>query len=79
MLVLVWSREEHVRNAVVDAYRNLYITSLPPSSTGKPSERAKAQYIVNNLTALITGATLGELASLEEVFYFIYLSIFSIY
>ena len=45
----------------MEAYRRLYITG----ESG--SDRARALHVVRNLTALTTGATLGELASLEEI------------
>ncbi|KAF2368286.1 Condensin complex subunit 1 C-terminal [Trinorchestia longiramus] len=63
MLVLVWSREQQVQTAVVEAYRHLYITGAESGG----NERTHAQHIVRNLTALTTGANLGELASLEEI------------
>ncbi|XP_076036312.1 CAP-D2 condensin subunit [Oratosquilla oratoria] len=61
MLVLVWSKESTVKDAVVNAYRRLYI------NIEASNERIHAQQVVKNLTALVTGATLGELSSLEEV------------
>ena len=47
----------------MEAYRRLYI-----KGDDGGSERGRAVHIVRNLTALTAGATLGELASLEEVF-----------
>lgn len=50
-----------VQTAVVEAYRRLYLTG---EASG---ERNRAVNVVRNLTALTSGATLGELASLEEI------------
>jgi condensin complex subunit 1 len=59
MLNLVWSREATVKEAVVNAYKKLYIDSGPKGQV--------AQYIVRNFVSLVNGATVGELASLEEL------------
>ncbi|XP_064081670.1 condensin complex subunit 1-like [Macrobrachium nipponense] len=61
MLVLVWSKEQAIKDAVVEAYQRLYINS------DISSDRARAQHIVRNLSALITGSTLGERTSLDEI------------
>ena len=61
MLMLVWSKEATIKEAVVNAYKRLYI------DIQCDSERSRASHIVRNLTALITGATLGEITSLEEI------------
>ncbi|XP_047488430.1 condensin complex subunit 1-like isoform X2 [Penaeus chinensis] len=61
MLALVWSKEQAVKDAVIGAYQRLYI------NIEAPNERARAQHIVRNLSALITGATLGERTSMEEI------------
>ncbi|XP_042876759.1 condensin complex subunit 1-like [Penaeus japonicus] len=61
MLALVWSKEQAVKDAVIAAYQRLYI------NIEAPNERTRAQHIVRNLSALITGATLGERTSMEEI------------
>ncbi|XP_071110071.1 condensin complex subunit 1-like [Haliotis cracherodii] len=59
MLALVWSKESGVKEAVVTAYKRLYL------SPQGGNQRSKALAIVTNLTALTSGATLGDLTSLE--------------
>ncbi|XP_015767731.1 PREDICTED: condensin complex subunit 1-like [Acropora digitifera] len=61
MLVLIWSRDNAVRDAVVEAYKGLY---LDPEA---PNARAKAALIVKNLITLTQGASIGDLTSLEEL------------
>ncbi|CAH1239876.1 NCAPD2 [Branchiostoma lanceolatum] len=61
MLVLIWSGEKSVKEAVVEAYKRLYL-----SPTGG-NLRARNLAVVKNLTALTVGATVGELTSLEEL------------
>ncbi|XP_022328669.2 condensin complex subunit 1-like isoform X1 [Crassostrea virginica] len=59
MLHLIWSRESSVKEAVVSAYKRLY---LNPQGG---NQRSKAFSIVKNLSALLSGANLGDLTSLE--------------
>ncbi|XP_033731463.1 condensin complex subunit 1-like, partial [Pecten maximus] len=59
MLPLIWSKESGVKDAVVDAYKKMY---LSPEGN---SQRACALAIVKNLTALSYGVTIGDLTSLE--------------
>ena len=61
MLSLIWSREPTVKDAVMAAYRRLYVDSESANA------KEKASAIVRNFIALITGATVGELTSLEEL------------
>ncbi|CAL4065931.1 unnamed protein product, partial [Meganyctiphanes norvegica] len=61
MLSLVWSKEQNIKDAVVEAYQRLYI------NVDAPNDRVRSQHIVRNLSALITGATLGERTSMEEI------------
>ncbi|XP_033119867.1 condensin complex subunit 1-like isoform X2 [Anneissia japonica] len=61
MMALVWSKDQSVKDAVVSAYHRLYLT--PKGG----NERSRSMAIVNNLTALTVGATIGELTSLEEL------------
>jgi len=59
MLALIWSRESSIKDAVVAAYKRLYINVEAGSS------RAAAVAVSRNLIALISTATLGELNSME--------------
>lgn len=61
-LVLVWSSEQSVRDVVMNIYIRQYLCSSQEIST-----QAHYSVIVGNLLSLIDGATLGELASLEEM------------
>ncbi|RMX45777.1 hypothetical protein pdam_00004164 [Pocillopora damicornis] len=61
MLVLIWSRDTAVRDAVVEAYKGLY---LDPEA---PNARTKTALIVKNLITLTQGASMGDLTSLEEL------------
>ena len=62
MLPLIWSSESDVKDAVVKAYKHLY---MDMDSSETPQKRAIQ--VVSNLTALISCSTQGELASLEEL------------
>ena len=62
MLSLVWSSESGVKDAVVNAYKRLYIDMEAVGTSKK-----RALQVVSNLTALISCSTQGELASLEEL------------
>ncbi len=66
MLSLIFSRESAVQNAVVAAYKRLYIEPAGGNG-GNGGKVANAVQMVRNLTALITGATVGDLAGLEEL------------
>ncbi|XP_076315224.1 condensin complex subunit 1-like isoform X2 [Tachypleus tridentatus] len=61
MLLLVWSKENAVKDAVVNAYRRLYL--CPEGG----NTRAKAVAVVQNLTALVQTCNLGERMSLEHL------------
>merc|ERR1719495_86920 len=61
MLALIWSREATIKDAVVGAYKRLYI------SVESNSVRSASAAIAQNLIALIVGATLGELTSMEKL------------
>ena len=60
MLSLVWSSENEVKQAVVDAYKRLYMKM-------EGTSKRHAIAVVSNLTALISRSTQGELASLEKL------------
>ncbi|BFZ23473.1 hypothetical protein BsWGS_26512 [Bradybaena similaris] len=61
MMALVWSQEATVREAVVAAYRTLY---LEPK---EKNQRSVASSIVKNLASLVVGSNYGELTSLEAL------------
>nr|XP_054768299.1 condensin complex subunit 1-like [Lytechinus pictus] len=61
MMGLIWSKEQSVKDAVVTAYKRLYL-----SPSGK-TVRARSLAVVRNLLELTCGASLGELTSLEEM------------
>ncbi|KAM8924116.1 condensin complex subunit 1 isoform 2-T2 [Pelodytes ibericus] len=61
MLPLVWSKEPGVREAVLNAYRRLY---LSPSGE---SERLKAQNLVQSLCILMVDSNAGMIQCLEEI------------
>ncbi|NXJ65560.1 CND1 protein, partial [Rostratula benghalensis] len=61
MLPLIWSKESGVKEAVLNAYRQLY---LRPSGD---SERARAQSLVHSLSLIMVDASLGIIQCLEEI------------
>ncbi|XP_065598233.1 condensin complex subunit 1 [Cyrtonyx montezumae] len=61
MLPLVWSKEPGIKEAVLNAYRQLY---LSPSGD---SERARAQNLVCSLSLIMVDASLGTIQCLEEI------------
>nr|XP_030690487.1 condensin complex subunit 1 isoform X3 [Globicephala melas] len=61
MLPLIWSKEPGVREAVLNAYRQLY---LKPKGD---SARAKAQTLIHNLFLLLVDASVGTIQCLEEI------------
>lgn len=64
MIVLVFSRDKSVKDAVIAAYKKLYIE---PVQTVNMSSRNRAMSVVNSLIELVHGATVGEMISLEEL------------
>ncbi|NWI50130.1 CND1 protein, partial [Calyptomena viridis] len=61
MLPLIWSKEPGIKEAVLNAYRRLYLS--PPED----SERAKAQSLVHSLFLIMVDASLGTIQCLEEI------------
>ncbi|KAM9277718.1 condensin complex subunit 1 [Cariama cristata] len=61
MLPLIWSKEPGIKEAVLNAYRQLY---LSPSGD---SERARAQGLVHSLSLVMVDASLGTIQCLEEI------------
>ncbi|XP_075699090.1 condensin complex subunit 1 [Rhinoderma darwinii] len=61
MLPLIWSKEPGVRDAVVNAYRQLYLCA------GSEPERVKAQNLIHNLSLLMVDSSAGMIQSLEEI------------
>uniref|UniRef100_A0A672G251 Condensin complex subunit 1 n=1 Tax=Salarias fasciatus TaxID=181472 RepID=A0A672G251_SALFA len=64
MLPLVWSTDAAIKDAVVQAYRRLYLN--PQGDT----VRVKAQTLVDSLSELIVDASLGTIQCLEEIEFF---------
>ncbi|KAK3513826.1 hypothetical protein QTP70_028853 [Hemibagrus guttatus] len=61
MLPLVWSSDAAVKDAVVQAYRRLYLNPQGDST------RVKAQTLVDSLSELMVDASLGTIQCLEEI------------
>ena len=61
MLALIWSQEKTIKDAVVAAYKRLYI------NVESNNQRSASAAIAQNLIALVVGATLGEETSLEKL------------
>lgn len=61
MLPLVWSTDAAIKDAVVQAYRRLYLNPQGDSI------RMKAQTLVDNLSELMVDASLGTIQCLEEI------------
>ncbi|XP_059114605.1 condensin complex subunit 1 isoform X1 [Peromyscus eremicus] len=61
MLPLIWSKEPGVREAVLNAYRQLYLSPQGDSA------RAKAQALIQNLSLLLVDASVGTIQCLEEI------------
>ena len=55
MLSLIWSKEESIKEAVLDSYCRLFLTAKRPEA------------VANSLVQLTQGCNLGELTSLEEM------------
>lgn len=67
MLMLVWSKENNIREALLKAYVDLYLT--PPVFESKQSRKLGYLFVAKNLISLTIGATLGELTSMEELLF----------
>ncbi|NWT03132.1 CND1 protein, partial [Mionectes macconnelli] len=61
MLPLIWSKEPGIKEAVLNAYRQLYL------SPSEDSERAKAQSLVRSLSLIMVDASLETIQCLEEI------------
>lgn len=61
MLPLIWSKEPGVRDAVLNAYRQLYLNPKGDSA------RATAQALIQNLSLLLVDASVGTIQCLEEI------------
>nr|XP_060514587.1 condensin complex subunit 1 isoform X2 [Panthera onca] len=61
MLPLIWSKEPGIREAVLNAYRQLYLSPRGDSA------RAKAQTLIQNLSLLLVDASVGTIQCLEEI------------
>ncbi|XP_062843887.1 condensin complex subunit 1 [Trichomycterus rosablanca] len=61
MLPLVWSSDAAVKDAVVQAYRRLYLNPQGDNT------RSKAQTLIDSLSELMLDASLGTIQCLEEI------------
>nr|XP_044995665.1 condensin complex subunit 1 isoform X1 [Jaculus jaculus]XP_044995666.1 condensin complex subunit 1 isoform X1 [Jaculus jaculus] len=61
MLPLIWSKEPGVREAVLNAYRQIYLSPKGDSA------RAKAQALIHNLSVLLVDASVVTVQCLEEI------------
>ena len=61
MLPLIWCKEPGVREAVLSAYRPLYLNPKGDST------RAKAQAWIQDLSLLLVDASVGTIQCLEEI------------
>ncbi|KAM9310298.1 condensin complex subunit 1 isoform 1-T2 [Pholidichthys leucotaenia] len=61
MLPLVWSTDAAIKDAIIQAYRRLYLN--PQGDT----TRMKAQTLVDSLSELMVDASLGTIQCLEEI------------
>uniref|UniRef100_A0AAX7UFL7 Condensin complex subunit 1 n=1 Tax=Astatotilapia calliptera TaxID=8154 RepID=A0AAX7UFL7_ASTCA len=64
MLPLVWSTDAAIKDAVIHAYRRLYLN--PQGDT----IRTKAQTLVDSLSELMVDSSLGTIQCLEEIEFF---------
>lgn len=64
MIVLIFSRDKVVREAVITAYKKVYLES---AELEERSHRARDIAVVKSLIELVLGASLGEMISLEEL------------
>ncbi|XP_065194710.1 condensin complex subunit 1-like [Sycon ciliatum] len=64
MIMLMWSSEENVKTAAVEAYRRLYLQPMDINGHRVKSFNAT---IANNLIQLTSDMTLGEVTSLEAL------------
>jgi condensin complex subunit 1 len=62
MIELVWSKEASVKQALWDAFRDLYLTAPRTSKSN-----VAGLYIACKLISLTLSATLAELTSLEQL------------
>ena len=65
MLTLIWSTEQSVREEVVENFSAMYFHKL--SDDGKKLVPQQPQVIAINLVALVSGASLAVITSLEEI------------
>ena len=61
-LVLIWSTESNIRDAIINTYIKLYLSTDDDEHSTSPHSS-----IVKNLLSLVSNANIGELTSLEEM------------
>jgi condensin complex subunit 1 len=66
MLILVWSREAPIVEALIAAYQKLYVGELDAMESGANKQR-QAMITAGRLVSLTLEATLADLTSLEEL------------
>jgi len=64
MLMLMWSKDSNIKEAVMAAYKGLYLTPDPAVHT---TTKARTATIVKNLLGITVGANIGEMTSMEEM------------
>ncbi|VDP92641.1 unnamed protein product [Echinostoma caproni] len=69
IFVQIWSQEETIRKAVVEAFRKLYLQLDPDEPIGPNAELTSeiADTIASNLSQFIRDANLGSLVSVERI------------
>ncbi|KYR02972.1 condensin-2 complex subunit D3 [Tieghemostelium lacteum] len=68
MLLLIWNKEPDIKNAIINAFNNLYLDVNRHSQSGNGSVLPKHYYFVaKDLIDLTKNANLGEITSLEEL------------
>ena len=71
MITSVWSKDAAIKQAVIDAYKTIFIDRPAQEAVAgaprKEQKQRKAMAVAKSLSKLTVGATLGELASLEEL------------
>lgn len=64
MLLLAFARDKAVQQAVIEAYKQIYLNNSEIESL---NHRQKCTHVVKSLMELVEGATIGELLALEEI------------
>ncbi|XP_065532366.1 condensin complex subunit 1 isoform X3 [Lathamus discolor] len=65
MLPLIWSKEPGIKEAVLNAYRRLYLS--PSGDSERYGSLARVQHLVRSLSLIMVDASLGTIQCLEEI------------